>query len=129
MANEQNLLPHGRDLSNGEAARIGSIGGKASGKAKKEKKTFQELAQMMLSMSAPEIIKEKVRQLFPDITDADMTAKMAMLYAQYGKALKGDSKAFEVVRDTSGEKPIEKTELTGNISVNVIDYSKAVSGD
>jgi hypothetical protein len=42
------------------------------------------------------------------------------------KALKGDTKAFEVIRDSIGEKPTEKQEISGangdkfELNINVI---------
>lgn len=42
------------------------------------------------------------------IADEEMTNKMAAVVALWKEVLKGNVKAFEVYRDTIGEKPIEQ---------------------
>ena len=37
---------------------------------------------------------------------------------QFEKAMKGDTKAFEVVRDTAGQKPTDKIEMKTDVDVN-----------
>lgn len=92
--NTQNLKP----LSTDKAREIGSKGGVASGKARREKADLRKMCQMVLAM---------------DIKGKDGTMKSgaeAITLAQLQKALKGDAKAYEVLRDTAGQKPIEKVE-------------------
>ena len=38
---------------------------------------------------------------------------MAMTIAMFGEAMKGNVQAFNSLRDTMGEKPVARTELTG----------------
>lgn len=49
----------------------------------------------------------------------DMTAAEALTMAIFEKALGGDVRAFEVIRDTIGEKPVEKkeTEVSGGLVI------------
>jgi hypothetical protein len=42
------------------------------------------------------------------------------------EAIKGNVKAFEVIRDTIGEKPVNKQEVTGVSGMNVIINREAV---
>jgi len=42
-----------------------------------------------------------------------------MSLAQLEKALQGDTKAFEVIRDSIGEKPTEKQEITGDQTLSI----------
>jgi hypothetical protein len=45
------------------------------------------------------------------------------------KAMKGDTKAFEVVRDTNGQKPVDKV-MIAEVDQSVIDeVESAVLGD
>jgi hypothetical protein len=56
-----------------------------------------------------------------DITDKHgntMSTAEAIAIKQIEKALKGDTKAFEVVRDTAGQKPVEK------VAVGATDEAK-----
>ena len=94
MINKQNLKP----LSTEKAREIGSKGGKASAEARRKKRDLRLMCQMVLEM---------------DIKGKDGTMKSgaeAITLAQLQKALKGDAKAYEVLRDTAGQKPIEKVE-------------------
>lgn len=95
MANrEDNLRPSEYKLSQDEAKK----GGIASGEARRRKRDIRK---------ALEILLEK------DYTDKrgnTMSGAEAIALKQLEKALKGDTKAFEVVRDTVGQKPVEKHE-------------------
>ena len=99
MANEKNLTGKGFDeLTAEEQRKIAKQGGIASGKARREKADLRRMCQMVLEM---------------DIKGKDGTMKSgaeAITLAQLQKALKGDAKAYEVLRDTAGQKPVEKVE-------------------
>ncbi len=98
MANEQNLRPSEYQLSQEEAKK----GGIASGEARRRKRDIR---------LALEALLEK------DITDRHgntMSTAEAIAIKQIEKALKGDTKAFEVVRDSAGQKPSDKIDLTVN---------------
>ena len=90
MANDKNLIPP----SASEARERGAKGGKASGEARREKKLFQQAV-----LAALEAKGESGNSVLVD-----------MIAAQVKKAMKGDTRAFEVLRDTSGEKPADKVE-------------------
>lgn len=109
MANEENLIPVTM-RSKEDAKKIQIAGGKARGEQRKREKTFKEIAQAMMGMTAPDEIVAKIKEKFPELDD--ISNKEALIFAQYAKALKGDSKAFEVVRDTGGEKPVDRSNLT-----------------
>lgn len=94
-------------------------GGIASGQARKKKKTLQEICQaMMATKVTSEADIKKLQKLYPGLDVSDIDYATAMTYAQVNKALKGDAKAFEVVRDTGGEKPVNKTEHSGQVSLS-----------
>lgn len=99
MANEQNLVPFTSEQNREEAAKNGSKGGVASGEARRRKRDLRLAFEMLLE-------KE-----FTDKTGNLISGAEALAAKQFEKALKGDSKAFEVVRDTAGQKPIEKLEV------------------
>ena len=105
MANEQNLKP----LSTSKAREIGKKGGKASGKKRREQKTFRELFNSFLNQKTS---NEKIKIQLEDagIKDEDITNKTALMYSMVIQALKGDTKAFEIIRDTSGEQIVSKVE-------------------
>lgn len=91
MANEQNLKPCEYKLSREEAKK----GGIASGKARREKKTLKAELEALL-----EIMDER----------GDSVQKK-MSFALIKKAVKGDVRAFETIRDTIGQKPKENLNI------------------
>lgn len=110
MANEQNLLK-GEDIhtfTHEEATR----GGIASGKARREKKSMQELAKLILNLSMKngEVHSVENIQSLADIQGKNLTVDQAILLKQVEKALKGDLQSATFIRDTSGNKPIERVE-------------------
>lgn len=56
-------------------------------------------------------VKAKMQEL--GIADEDQTNQMAMTIAMFGEAMKGNVQAFNSLRDTMGEKPVAKAEITG----------------
>lgn len=108
MANEQNLLK-GDDIHKFTPEEA-SKGGKASAEARRKKRDLRLMCQMVLEM---------------DIKGKDGTVKSgaeAITLAQLQKALKGDAKAYEVLRDTAGQKPVDKVE-----QVNIdMEYDQSV---
>ena len=97
--NPQNLIPQNeRPIE--ERRRIASMGGKARGEQKKRQKTFREALETLL---AKEVIDKNGEKY--DLLTA-ISAK------QVEKASKGDTKAFEVIRDTIGQKPVERVEIS-----------------
>ena len=113
MANEQNLIPN-TTLSKEEAEKLGRAGGIASGKARREKKNMQELAKIILNMSlqSGEVHSVEDIQNLSDIKGKNLTVDQAILLKQVEKALKGDLQSASFIRDTSGQKPIDKVETT-----------------
>lgn len=88
MANEQYLIPVTKRTPSEQRA-ISSKGGKASAKAKKERKALREELLLLLA-------------------EGDTQKKVSL--ALIRRALTGDTKAFEVIRDTIGEKPVEQVQ-------------------
>ena len=96
MANEQNLKPV---KSKKEARERGRKGGLASGEARRKRKTLKEELLLMLS-------------------DGDIQEKISL--ALINEAIKGNNagsvtKAFEVIRDTIGERPVDKVQATQTV--------------
>lgn len=132
MANEQNLRPYKKgQLSSEEAKRRGSLGGKKSVEAKRERRAMQELAKIILDLPIKEGDIEDASFL-SDVIKTDekgnavigengkpipknFTVAQAALMAQAQKAVKGDPQALAFLRDTAGEKPIDKVEVNGDL--------------
>lgn len=113
-----------RALSPQEKSEFASKGGKASGKVRKLKGTFQKIAKEILNGSSPNKVKANIAKYFPEIAeDDDLNIKTAMVYIQAAKALAGDTKAFEIMRDTAGEKPVDVHKLEDPVIVKKVFIS------
>lgn len=95
MSNEQNL----KKITSTEQARaLGRKGGKKRQEQIRARKTLRDELLILLSSG---------------------NAQERMSLALFKKACKGDTKAFEVIRDTIGEKPkiVQDVNMTGNFNV------------
>ena len=98
MANTENLVSLA-DRTTEEQRAIASAGGKASGEARRKRKTLKEELLLMLS-------------------DGNIQEKISL--ALINEAINGNNagsvtKAFEVIRDTIGERPVEKVQATQTV--------------
>lgn len=116
MANEQNLKKFTSDQNREEAVKNGRKGGKASGRAKRAKKNLREALQTLL--------ESKVQT-----DDGTITGTEAMALKAFRSAISGDWKAWELVRDTSGQKPIDKV-ATAEVDPDILaEIDRIVSDD
>ena len=100
MANNGNLKPIKKgQLSKEELKKRQSNGGKKSGEVRRAKKTMREMLDYLLDKEITNGKGEKV------------TTKEEAAAALIKKAIQGDVKAFEVIRDTIGEKPVEQHDI------------------
>lgn len=98
MANEKNLVSLA-ERTTSEQREIAKAGGVASGEARRKRKSLREELELLLE-------------------NGDTQESVAVALIE--KAIKGDVKAFEVLRDTIGEKPVDKVET----KQTVVDMSK-----
>lgn len=107
--------------SGGEAVENGKKGGIASGKSRREKKELQELLELLLSMpmkSGKGADFEKIKN-FADLKNQNINVQEAILIAQVQKAMKGDTRAAEMIMDRAYGKAEAKVNMD----------AKVVSGD
>ena len=110
MANEENLKP---PTSTSEARSRGKKGGIKSGKVRKEKKAMKETAEMILGLT----LKDGTVTALEDIQSMaaangkNITVQDAIILKQAQKALKGDIRAAEFIRDTSGNRPTNEQRM------------------
>lgn len=127
MANEENLKPFTSDQNREEAKKNGRKGGIASGKAKRKKivykKIFEEITQLKLSK---ENHIQKLKELYPEVTEDEMNYGVLSAFRILEKSLSGSTKAFEIVRDTMGQAPVQKQEIT---NIDQDGYRKVLMGD
>ena len=111
MANEQNLKPCEYKFTQEEAKK----GGIASGESRRRKKLLRECLDELLA-------KEYTSE------GKTLTGSEALAVTLMKKAMKGDVKAFEVLRDTAGEKPVEKV-MMADVEQSVIDDVERMVND
>ena len=89
--------------SGSDAKAKGRAGGLKSGEARREKKALRERLELLLAKKTY------------GVETAD-----AICIALIDKALTGDARAWELIRDTLGEKPVERqqTEISGGIKIS-----------
>lgn len=112
MANESNLIPQSKRTKEEQRA-VASAGGKASAEARRKRKTLRE-------------------ELLALLSDGDIQERLSL--ALIDEAMNGNkagsvTKAFEVIRDTVGEKPTEKI-MVADVDPSVIsEVERMVSED
>lgn len=104
--NDENLRKYA-EMTESEKAEWHSIGGTASAKKRRQKKTFAETLRAVLASEYPvEEAKRKLQDMGLDGTWMDQLSQ-----AQVDKASRGDTEAFRAVRDTIGENPRQAVDV------------------
>jgi hypothetical protein len=119
MANEQNLIKN-EDLTPEQRRKNASKAGKASAKKRQQNKTFKEIINKFLD---GQVSDERLKQQMIEFgfADKEVSNKSCAVFALWKEAIKGNTKAFELMRDTIGEKPIEQIQ---NINPPVINIER-----
>ena len=121
--NDENLKPFTSDQSREEAVKNGRKGGKASGKARRERRRFEETLRIMLTLPTKQgkvTDAAKLKTLSKDeLEAANLTVQDKIAVRLINEAMKGNTKAYEAIRDQMGEKPTDRQEVTVSGSVAV----------
>lgn len=117
-----NLTPEQRSAA-------GRLGGIKSQEVQKEKRTFRKIYDSVLMKGSPKSVIAAVRDEFGDGVDEDLTVKAAIACVTVSKALKGDLKAVEHIRDTIGEKPALDLNISGSISLEAPEFMEKLTLD
>ena len=101
MANEQNLIPF-NERTEEERREISIAGGKASGAARRRKRSLKDAADLFLSLPvADKRRRNKLLRAGVDPEDADN--QMAIIVGLAVKAMSGDAKSAKVILDLVGD--------------------------
>lgn len=105
MDKRKESLQNFANLTPEERKKVASNGGKKSGEVRRRKKSMREAADALLS------IKVKDPQLKQDMKEhgikgSDMDNQMALVFAQFIKALGGSTRAAEFIADVLGERQV-----------------------
>ena len=97
----------------------GRKGGIASGEAKRKKKAIRETLDVLLAMpikSGKYADIEAVKN-FAALKGKNINVQEAMVVSMLQRAMKGDVKAAEWIRDTAGQKPVDNMNMNMNLPV------------
>lgn len=132
MANPQNIASH-TIRSATEAREKGRRGGIKSGETRKRRKT---MAESLISILSKPIRKGRTKEDVDSLEDfktANVDVQTRILASLIAKAASGNVKAAVFIRDTIGEKPVEKFEdktpprspfILGTIAVEKVEAAK-----
>lgn len=99
MANEKNLVPI-NERTKSEQREIASAGGKASGAARRRKKSMKQKMQLLLSL--PAAGNDQAELAAMGVEPGDMDNEMVLIKALFLSAAEGDTKAFDRIQDVLG---------------------------
>lgn len=105
-----NISEYNNSLTPEERKEHARLAGIAKGESYKKKRMLKEYLQLILDCKS----------------DRGKTYAEEISLSLVQKALDGDTKAFEVIRDSTGQKPKDEIELSNtNITINIDDTTKS----
>lgn len=111
------LKSEGKIIASSERAReLQKLSAQSKRNAKlRRERSMQDIARWLgqLTLSKDLLYSPDEIQDMEKAKAINLTANEAILLAQYQKAITGDTKAAEFIRDTAGEKPKEQIEVQG----------------
>ena len=108
---QDDLIPFS-ERSKDEAKELGQKGGIASGAVRRKKAAMKDYVQFILGMKRK--VSEKTLEQLKEmgVTEDEVTGQTLALMKIMDKAIAGDIKAMEFLRDTAGEKPTDSVKMT-----------------
>ncbi len=116
MANKENLTPFTSEQSREEAVKNGAKGGIKSGEVRRARRDIRKALEALLEKD------------YQDKSGNVMSGTEAIALKQMEKAMKGDTRAFEIIRDTIGQKPIERVQVTEIDQADIDEVEAMVLG-
>ena len=122
MPNQDNLEEHKYKPGDERAVENGRAGGYAGAVTKRRRRDIRLALEVLLEKDYN--IKD------PDNPSArrDVSGAEALALVAMNKALRGDPKAWELVRDTAGQKPVERMVIADVDAETIADVERMVEG-
>lgn len=97
----------------------GRKGGIASGEAKRKKKAMRETLDVLLAMPMKSGKFADIEEIknFAALKGKNINVQEAMIISMLQRAMRGDVKAAEWIRDTAGQKPVDNANVNMNLPV------------
>ena len=111
-----------------EARKIHSMGGIASGVAKRKKKLIKETIETILELPVKDKrVKDGLKRI--GLTTEDMTQQSLMVLGVMKRAQNGDPYAATFIRDTLGQKEADKLEISKSTAEVISEIERYVAED
>lgn len=96
----------------------GSKGGIRSGEVRRQRKRAEEILKIYLAMPLKKRLNADIEEIqsFEQLKGKNITVNEAIQLKQVQKALNGDLASAQYIRDTVGDKPIEKVEMKAEVN-------------
>lgn len=106
-----------------QASEMGKRGRRASAKKKREQRKFSETLAILLEMPLAEGKIDELAKIpgFQSLKGKNISVKEAIAVKQIQKAIQGDQRATEFIRDTIGEAITQQVELKGSVPIQIVD--------
>ncbi len=107
----------GKSFTPEERKKNSSKGGKASVKAKRERKRANEILNIFLSMPLKKRKNAEIDEIkaFEELKGKNITVNEAIQLKQVQRALNGDLASATYIRDTVGDKPSENVNVNAEV--------------
>lgn len=116
-----------RSLENLEKGRGNRFTGETAGKAgRMGAKSDKRAEKLRLRYCLEYLLRKKSKIELPDGEEITMTGAEQIAAALFEKALSGDVRAFEIIRDTVGEKPVDRVQFEEIDAEIITEVEKAV---
>lgn len=120
MANIENLSPDAlKKITPEQRRENGRKGGIKSGEVRRRNRQIRDTLSMLMDTTikkGKKVDTEKIKDL-SKVHDMNLTTEQAMVLAMINKAMSGDVSAFVAIRDTLGEKPTDKVEVSNEVVI------------
>lgn len=124
MANEENLRPCEYKFTDEDREKARRV----RQENLKRKKSLKETLDILLEYRPTEKELDFLREHGIDVED-DATYRTAVAFSMINKAVKGNTRAFEMLRDTIGEKPVDKIQIAEVDEDTVAEVEAMVMAD
>ena len=109
-----NLIPF-NDLTQEEQRQIARAGGKASGEARRKRRELKERCKVLLEMMPNKDLIKKSLGNDAELPEGSDNYDLMMAKMIQVAMLEGNVKAAVFVRDSAGDKPTEKSEVSASV--------------
>ena len=130
MEKEKNPVPPQLEpyvFKSGPGSEMASKAGKASGKARRKKKTMRAIYETLAGQKVNPETAVKLQGTMKKLKK-ELTVEESIVLAQVLMAQAGDTQAAAFLRDIAGEKPVEKVQIA-EVDPGVIDEVESLLDD